>query len=101
VHDQAGDPAAEPGRERLHQRPPPLLQQVDPAAEVHHRQVRPLGGEAEDPLELLGGVGVDLGGQPGLVEPEPGQLQEGVVAVDPALEERAHGRRGLSRRRGW
>ena len=100
VRDQAGDPAFEPGRERLDQRPPPLLQQVDPTVEVHHRPVGPLGGEAEDPVELPGRVGIDLGAQPGLVEPEPGQLQQGVVAVESALEERAQGRAGLSRRRG-
>ena len=97
VDDQAGDPAAEPVRERLDRGPAPRLQQVDLAAEVHDRPVGPLGGEAEDPLELLGGVGVDLGGQPGLVEPEPGQLQQGVVAVDPALEQRPQGRDRVSR----
>ena len=64
---------------------------------MHDRPVGPLGGETEDPLELLGGVGVDLGGQPGLVEPEPGQFQQGVVAVDPALEQRPQWRDRVSR----
>jgi len=44
--------------------------------------------EPEDPLELLRRVGVDLGGQPGLGESEAGQPQQGVVAVDAALEQR-------------
>jgi hypothetical protein len=102
VGDQAADPPGEPLGEPLHRRPARLLQQVHPAVEVDDRPVRGGRGEAEDPLELAGVVGVDLGGQPGLLEPEPGQPQQGVVAVDAALEQgvqRGSGRRGLGA--GW
>ena len=94
MDDHAGDPPGEAGGERLDHRPAPLVQQVDLPAEVHDRQVRLGRREAEDPLELLRGVGVDLRGQPRLGEAEAGELQQGVVAVDAALEQGTQRRLG-------
>jgi hypothetical protein len=56
---------------------------------VNDRQVRLRWREAEDPLKLLGSVGIDLRGEPGLGEAETGEPQQGVIAVDAALEQRA------------
>jgi hypothetical protein len=104
VDDEAGDPPREAVGERLDRRPAPLVQQVDVPAQVHDGPVGLGRREPENPLELLRRVGVELGGQPGLGEAETGQPQQGVVAVDPTLEQGPQRRtrgRWFSGDRGW
>jgi hypothetical protein len=64
-----------------------LVQQVDAAVQVDHRQVPVRGHEPQHVLELAGRVGVEFGGQAGLGEAEPGQLEQRIVPGHAPLEE--------------
>ena len=85
---QAADPAREAVREFRHRRAASLVQHVDTAIQVHHRQAGMGGHEPQDVIQLVRRVGVHLGGHAHLGEPEPGQLEQRVVPGDALLEER-------------
>ena len=62
-------------------------QQVSAARKVHHRRTGADRDEPERVFQLRRRSPVDLGRQAGLLESEPGQPEQGVVAVDPLLEQ--------------
>jgi hypothetical protein len=76
MHDQAGHPPGEPGRERLHQRPARGIQQIRRPVEVNHRQRPVLGHKPQQMLQMIGVVRVHLGGHTHLTEPEIRQPQQ-------------------------
>ena len=79
MNDQAGDPAGEAAGEVPHHRPAPLMQQVDAPVQVDEGQPRRGGREPQHVPELIGGIGVDLGGHAHLGEPELGQAEQRVI----------------------
>jgi hypothetical protein len=80
VHHDAGDPASEV----LDERGDPVTivghEQIEAAVEVHRRQDRPGGRERQHPVELGKIGGVDLRPEPHLVEAQPRQPQQRIVA---------------------
>ena len=65
---------------------PRLIQHIDAAVQVDHRQVRMRGHEPQHVLKLVRRVGIHLGGQAHLGEAEPGQLEQRIVPRDAPLE---------------
>ena len=56
--------------------------------QMDHRRARAAWGDGEHPVQVLRRTGVHLGGEPCLLEPQPGQRQYRVVAADALLEQR-------------
>ena len=90
MNDQAGDPAGEAPGELAHHRPAVLVQQVGSPVQVDDGQPWPGGREPQHVPELIGGIGVDLGGHAHLGEPELGQAEQRVVPRHALLEQRVH-----------
>ena len=82
MDDQAGDAAGEfPDRGAA-----PLVQDVEAAVQVDHRQVRMRAHEPQHMLKLAGRVGIHLGGRARLGEAEASQLEKRIVSFDAPLE---------------
>ena len=73
MDDEAGHAAREAVGEFPHQRAVPPVQHIDAPAQVDDGQARVGRHEPQDMLELIGRVGVDLGGRARLGEAEPGE----------------------------
>jgi hypothetical protein len=102
MDDQAGDPACEAVSEFPDRGATSLVEHVDAAIQVHHRQARVGGHESQDVLELVRRIGVYLRRNAHLGEAEPSEFEQRVVPGDALLEQgmngfRHHLRRGDSR----
>ena len=86
VHDQAGHAACESAGESRDHVTARLVQEIDAAVQVDHRQVRMRRHEGQNMLQLVRCAGVHLGGQAQLREAEPSQPEQRIVACDAPLE---------------
>ena len=91
MHHETRDPPGEPGGKVSDDRRAALVEHVDAAVEVNHRQLRLRGREGEDPVELVRSAGIDLGCKASLREPQLREAQQRVIAADPLLEQSAEG----------
>ena len=87
VDNEAGDTARETVGEFPDDGAATLVQHIDAAVEVDHRQVRVRGHEPQNMLKLVWRVGIQLGGQAHLGEAEPSKLKQRVVPCDAPLEQ--------------
>src|SRR5262249_11086855 len=87
MDDQAGDAACEAVGEFPHRGTVPSVQYVDATVQVDNGQTCMGGHELQDVLELVGRVGVHLGGHAHLGEAEPGELEQRIVPIDALLEQ--------------
>jgi hypothetical protein len=102
MDDHPSDTACEAVSELPDRGPASLVENVDAAIQVHNRQARVGGHEAQDVLQLVRRVSVYLGRDTHLGEAEPGELKQSVVPGNALLEQgmngfRHHLRRGSSR----
>jgi hypothetical protein len=86
VDDEASDAAREAAGELPHHVAAALVQHIDAAIQMDHRQVRMRGHEPQNVLKLIRCVGIHLGGQAHLSEAEPGELEQRIVPRDASLE---------------
>ena len=86
MDDQAGDAACEAVGEFPDRGAALLVQHIDAAAQVDHRQVRMRGHELQNMLKFVERVGIHLGGQAHLGEAEPGQFEQRIVPCNAPLE---------------
>jgi hypothetical protein len=95
MDDHTPEPAGESVGEFRDHGAAPLVQDVDTAVQVDHRQV-PMGRyELQNMIKLAWRVRVHLGGQAHLGETEPCELEERIVACDASLEQGMNGLRHL------
>ncbi len=87
VNDEAGDAPIEAPDERRDPLAVTGGQHIEAAVQVHGRQHVRFGSEREHTLERGAVVRVQLRGQPGLLEPQPREPQQRVVASDTLLEQ--------------
>src|SRR5262249_37155195 len=87
VDDQAGDASREAIGELPHHRAVPPVQHVDATVQVDDGQTRMGGRELQDILELVGCVGVYLGGRAHLGEAQPSELEQRIVPIYAPLEQ--------------
>jgi hypothetical protein len=87
VDDHARQATGQAAGELLDRPAVPLAQQVQPAIQVNGREARVRRHEREDPVQLVRRVGVQLGGQAGLREPEAGQPEQRVISGVPRQEQ--------------
>ena len=86
VDDQTRDPSSEAVGEFPDRGAALLVEEIDAAVQVNHRQARMGRRELQDIVKLARGVGVHLGGQAHLGEAEPGQLEYRIIPRDALLE---------------
>ena len=87
MDDKAGDAARETVGEFRDPGTVLLAEHVDTAVQVDRRKVPMRRDEPEGPLELVWGVGVELGGHAHLGKAECGQLEERIVPGETSLEQ--------------
>ena len=66
--------------------PATLVQHIDAAIQVDHRQEQMRRHEPQNMLKLIRRVGIHLGGQAHLSEAQPGELEQRIVPRDTSLE---------------
>ena len=86
MDDEAGDTAREAVGEFPDHGAATLVQHIDAAVQVDHRQVRMRGHEPQDMLKLVWRVRIYLGSQAHLGEAEPSKLKQRIVPCDASLE---------------
>jgi hypothetical protein len=86
MDDQASDAAREAVGELPDHDAARLVQHIEAAVQMDHRQIRMRGHERQNVLKLVWCVGIQLGGQAHLGEAEPGQLEQRIVPRDASLE---------------
>ena len=91
MDDHSGDPACEAVSEFLHRGPASLVEHIDAAIQVHNRQARMGGHEAQDILQLIRRISVQLGCGAHLGEAEPSEFKQRVVPGDALLEQGMNG----------
>jgi hypothetical protein len=87
VDDHAGQAPGQAPREVFDHAAVRFAQQVQPPIQVNRREVRVRRHVREQPVKLVGRVGVQFGRQAGLGETEGRQLEQGVVSRVPRLEQ--------------
>jgi hypothetical protein len=87
MDDKAGDAARETVGEFRDPGTVLLTEHVDTAVQVDRRKVSMRRDEPEGPLQLVWGVGVELGGHAHLGKTESGQLEERIVPGETSLEQ--------------
>ena len=87
VDDEAGDAARETAGELPDHGAASIVQHIDAAVQMDHRQVRMRGHEPQNVVKLVWRVGIHLGGQAHLGEAEPGELEQRIVPRDLPLEQ--------------
>ena len=87
MDDEASDTARETVGELPDHGAATLVQHIDAAVQVDHRQVRMRGHEPQNMLKLVWRVGIHLGGQAHLGKAEPGKLEQRIVPRDASLEQ--------------
>jgi hypothetical protein len=106
MDDHPSESACEAVSEFHDRGPAPLVEHVDPAIQVHNRQARVAGHEAQDVLQLVRRICVYLGRDAHLGEAESGELKQRVVPGYALLEQGMNGfwhhlRPGSSRTTGF
>jgi hypothetical protein len=86
VDDEASDAAREAVGELSHHAVATLVQHIDAAIQMDHRQDRMRRHEPQNMLKLIRCVGIHLGGQAHLSKAQTGELEQRIVPRDASLE---------------
>jgi hypothetical protein len=92
VYHQTGHSTGKSGREALDEITPRLAQQISGSVEVDDRERVVLRNVAQQVLQLIGILGVHLGGHSRLPEPPLSQTQQCVVAGQSLLKQPPYAR---------
>jgi hypothetical protein len=98
MDDHPCHPACEAVSEVPDRRATSLVEHIDAAIQVHHRQARMGGHESQDILQLVRRIGVYLRRDAHLGEAEPSEFEQRVVPGDALLEQGMNGFRHYLRR---